>query len=318
VTKLFVDTNIFLDFYRNARDRLSLFDELKNLKDTLIMSEQGCREFQRNRTSQLIKLAAEIEKTSSISIFTTAVVQGMVEHKKAICLQSQVRELGKELKIKIDAMLEPKPGDDPVLDAYDNLIKNCTLIETKEELIIKAKRRKILGNPPISPDRHSVCDELLWEELLVSCDDDLIIVSKDKTFTENKKILRDEFAHFNAGKNLTIVQSVSEALTILGAVSNRLEATETEMDFDIKQLPSKIANSIMEIAIRKSSPITSSNERDLLTLTIKNITLGHSHPDDHYLTDAIDELMRMKLIKDVGSGIYELTEEGHAYKPFIN
>src|SRR5450830_1410101 len=71
-------------------------------------------------------------------------------------------------------MLEPKPGDDPVLDAYENLTKICTFIETKEELITKAKTRKILGNPPISPDRHSVCDELLWEELLEFCDEDLI------------------------------------------------------------------------------------------------------------------------------------------------
>ncbi|WP_129972574.1 MULTISPECIES: PIN domain-containing protein [Pseudomonas] len=316
MTKLFVDTNIYLDFYRGARDRLSLFEELKKLKDKLIISEQGYREFQRNRTAQLINLAKEIKKTSSISIFTTAVVRDMVEHQKATRLQSEVHKLGKELERKINAMLEPKPGDDPVLDAYENLTKICTFIETEEKLITKAKTRKILGNPPISPDRHSVCDELLWEELLEFCDEDLIIVSNDKTFTENKKILRDEFASVNCGKSLTIVKSVSDALNILGAVSDRLESVEADMDLNSRKPPSRMADSILEIAIRKSSQIISKVQGNFFTLTMKNVTLGQTLPDEHHLTDAIDELMKMKLIVDVGDGVYELTEQGRAYEPF--
>jgi len=318
VTKLFVDTNIYLDFYRAASDRLSLFDELKKLKNTLIISEQGYREFQRNRTAQLTKLGADIERTSSISIYTTAVVQDMVEHQEATRLQSQVRKIGRELKSKIEAMLEPKPGDDPVLDAYDDLTKTCAFIETKEELIIEAKTRKILGNPPTSPDRHSVCDELLWEELISFCNEDLIIVSNDRTFTENKKILRDEFSKINPGKNLKIVKSVSEALKILGTVSDRLESAEAEIDFNPKQLPSKMANTIMEIAIGKSSPIILDIDHKSLTLIIKNIRLSRKNLDKNDLLDAIDELMKMKLIEEVGNGVYELTESGRAYEPFEN
>ncbi|WP_133167875.1 PIN domain-containing protein [Burkholderia gladioli] len=318
MTKLFIDTNIYLDFYRSASDRLSLFDELKKLKSTLIISEQGYREFQRNRTAQLINLISEIKRTSSISIYTTAVVQDMAEHKKATLLQSQVRKIGGQLKSKIEAMLESKPGDDPVFDAYNDLTKNCVFIETKEELIIKAKTRKILGNPPTSPDRHSICDELLWEELISFCNEDLIIVSKDKTFTENKKILRDEFSKINPGKNLEIIKSVSEALKILGTVSDRLESTEAEMDFNTKQIPSKIANTIMEIAIRKSSPIILESDHNSLTLIIKNIRLSRKPLDKKDLLDAIDELMKMKLIEEVGNDVYELTESGRVYEPFEN
>lgn len=200
MTKLFIDTNIYLDFYRAASDRLSLFEELKKLRGTLIISEQGYKEFQRNRTVQLTKLSAEIERTTSTSIYTTAVVKDMAEHKEAIHLQSQIRKLGQALKMKIGVMLEPKPGDDPVLDAYEDLIKTSPPILTREDLIAKAEVRKILGNPPTSPDRHSVCDELLWEELIYFCDEDLIIVSNDRAFTENKKILRDEFSKAHPGK----------------------------------------------------------------------------------------------------------------------
>lgn len=317
MTKLFVDTNIYLDFYRNAHDRLSLFDELKKLEDKLIISEQGCREFQRNRTAQLIKLGKEIERTASISIFTTAVVRDMPEHIEATRLQTEVTKLGKELKRKISAMLESKFGDDPVLDAYESLTKSCTFIETSQELIAKAKTRKILGNPPISPDRHSVCDELLWEELLKFCDDDLIIVSNDKAFTENKKILSDEFARMKNGKELTIVRSVSDALKALGAVSNRLESAEAEMDLNARKPLSTIADHLIEIAIRKSSPIIAKLREDYFTLTIRNVTLGQ-RPGEHHLTDAIDELMKVKLIADVGGGIYELTEEGCTYEPLVD
>jgi len=240
----------------------------------------------------------------------------MAEHKEAIHLQSQIRKIGQELKKKIGVMLEPKPGDDPVLDAYEDLIKTSPPIPTKENLIAKAEVRKILGNPPTSPDRHSVCDELLWEELIDFCNEDLIIVSNDKTFTENKKILRDEFSKAHPGKNLEIVKSVSEALKILGKVSERLEATEAEMVFNIKQLPSKTADAIMEIAIRKSSPIILTKDQERVTLKIRNVSLSRENSAKNDLLDAIDELIRMKLIKEVGSDIYELTENGLTYEPF--
>ncbi|HBU8931464.1 PIN domain-containing protein [Klebsiella pneumoniae] len=316
MTKLFIDTNIYLDFYRAASDRLSLFEELKKLRGALIISEQGYKEFQRNRTVQLTKLSAEIERTTSTSIYTTAVVKDMAEHKEAIHLQSQIRKLGQELKMKIGVMLEPKPGDDPVLDAYEDLIKTSPPKPTRKDLIAKAEMRKILGNPPTSPDRHSVCDELLWEELIYYCNEDLIIVSNDKTFTENKKILRDEFSKAHPGKKLEIVKSVSEALNILGKVSERLEATEDEMLFNIKQLTSKTADAIMEIAIRKSSPIILKKDQERVTLKIKNVSLSRENSDKNDLLDAIGELIRMKLIKEVGSDIYELTESGLAYEPF--
>lgn len=316
MAKIFIDTNIFLDFYRAASDRLSLFEELKKLGKSLIISEQGYREFQRNRVSELTKLSNEISRSSSISIYTTAVVREMNEHKETIQLQSQIRELGKKLKAKIDAMLDPEPGCDPVLDAYEDLTKSGTFIETKEEFVTKAKIRKILGTPPISPDRHSVCDELLWEELIGLCHEDLIIVTKDKTFIENKRILRNEFSDATNGKTLTIATSVSEALNILGSTSDRLEATEAEIGFNLNQPLSNIADHIMEIAIRKSSPIVTLERDGFLRLTIKNVGLNDEYTGERYLLDAINELIKMDLINDDGSGVYELTEKGHAYQPY--
>lgn len=311
MTKLFVDTNIYLDFYRSANDRLSLFEELKKLGNTLIISEQGYKEFQRNRAMQLTKLASEIERTTSISIYSTAMIQDMAEYKEASQLQSKIREIGKGLKKRIEVMLD---GSDPVLEAYKDLIQISTFIETKEELIAKAKVRKILGNPPTSPDRHSIGDELLWEEIINCCDENLVIVSKDKTFTENKKVLMDEFSNVHPQKNLAIVKTVSEALKILGKSSDRLEATEAEMIFNTKIL-SKIADVIMEITIRKSSSIVLKDDQEGVNLTISNVRLYRGSSDKNEIFDAMDELIQMQLIEEVNSNIYELTEKGRTYEP---
>lgn len=201
-------------------------------------------------------------------------VQDMIEYKETTQLQSKIHKLGKKLKSKINAMHEPKQGDDPVLDAYENLTKICTFVKTEDELIVRAKTRKILGSPPISPDRYSVCDELLLEELLDFCNEDLIIVSNDRALTENKKIIRDEFASIDTGKILTVVKSVSEELKILGEVPDRLEAAEAEMNSNIKRKLSKTANAIMEAAIGKSSPVILNEDNKSLVLTIKNATFG--------------------------------------------
>jgi len=109
---------------------------------------------------------------------------------------------------------------------------------------------------------------------------------------------------------------VSEALKILGKVSERLEATEAEMVFNIKQLPSETADAIMEIAIRKSSPILLTKDQERTTLKIRNVSLSRENSAKNDLLDSIDELIRLKLIKEVGSDIFELTENGLSYEPF--
>ena len=40
--------------------------------------------------------------------------------------------------------------------------------------IFYANNRKLLGNPPTSPDKHTIGDEIIWEMILENIKDDYI------------------------------------------------------------------------------------------------------------------------------------------------
>ena len=51
MTKFYMDTNWFLNFFRQALDDLALLDELAKYKGTLIIIRQTINEFLRNRVT---------------------------------------------------------------------------------------------------------------------------------------------------------------------------------------------------------------------------------------------------------------------------
>lgn len=59
LAKIFIDTNIFLDFYRSNNESLKIFEELNKYAESLIFPIQVFNEFRRNRISLLI----DLEKT---------------------------------------------------------------------------------------------------------------------------------------------------------------------------------------------------------------------------------------------------------------
>jgi predicted nucleic acid-binding protein len=51
VASVYVDTNIFLDFYRRSGSSLAVFNDLRKLGHRLLFTEQTIEEFERNRAS---------------------------------------------------------------------------------------------------------------------------------------------------------------------------------------------------------------------------------------------------------------------------
>ena len=91
-----------------------------------------------------------------------------------------------------------------------------TILETSDKLVDKAFRRKLLGNPPNSPNKHTIGDELIWELLLANMKEDLIVVTGDRTFLENRALLQGEFSS-KTGKTLReITEEFSSALKAAG------------------------------------------------------------------------------------------------------
>jgi hypothetical protein len=122
-----------------------------------------------------------------------------------------------------------REDSDLVLAEFNKIVNGCQRISTTAALIEKAKLRKSLGNPPTSPDRHTIGDELIWESLLDGCADDLMIVSRDKTFLDNASILGGEFKGPKR-KLVGVTQHLGDALAQLEIPSKVIEQTESDLE----------------------------------------------------------------------------------------
>ncbi|HTJ53778.1 MAG TPA: PIN domain-containing protein, partial [Nitrosospira sp.] len=183
MTHIYIDTNVFLDFYQSATDRLKVFKDLHARAERILVTEQTVAEFRRNRVALLVDLAANIKKTSNVQIFTTAVVRELPEFQEWKKSRDSAREIAERMAEELMRWTLDS-STDLVHSEFEELIKSCQYIRTSEGAITRAHRRKLIGQPPTSPDKHTIGDELIWESLLEGAKGDLVVVSRDKTFLE--------------------------------------------------------------------------------------------------------------------------------------
>lgn len=228
---VYIDTNIFVDFYQSATDRLDAFNEIVAVAPQVVLPDQTVDEFHRNRVGCLARLIANINKTAKPSLHTVAAVRALPEFEQWKTLSDQTHQSAKAISAIIKRWLDT-PAKDQVLMAFDQLAGSANRLSTTDDLIQKAHRRKLLGNPPTSPDKHTLGDELIWETLLANVTDDLLVVSRDKTFLTNESLLQIEF-HARTGAQLKLVTSkLSDAFRELKAPVTAIEKAEKSMDAD--------------------------------------------------------------------------------------
>ncbi|ALU89846.1 hypothetical protein Hrubri_2670 [Herbaspirillum rubrisubalbicans M1] len=224
---IYIDTNVYLDFYQAAHDPLAVFDELHQVRENLVITEQTVLEFARNRNSRLTQLVTNIKKSSSAGPYTVSVLRDTTEFKDWVAAQKAAEAAVKKLAAIIESWIMDK-DQDPVSEGILKLVNEMFFYATKDSAIEKAKLRKILGNPPTSPDKYTIGDELIWETLLEQCNKDLIIVSRDKTFLENFGLLRSEYDN-KSRKLLKITKHLSEALQDIGKPAIAIAKAEKEV-----------------------------------------------------------------------------------------
>ncbi|WP_157201672.1 PIN domain-containing protein [Massilia sp. Root418] len=226
-TLIYIDTNVYLDFYQAAHDSIAVFDELHEVRENLVITEQTGQEFARNRNSRLAQLAGNIMKSNSMNPYTVSVVRETPEYKEWLAAKKVAESAVKKLAARIETWILDE-DQDPVTKGIKKLIGEMNYYVTNAEVIEKAKLRKILGNPPTSPDKYTIGDELIWETLLEQCDKDLIIVSRDKTFLENYGMLRAEYDS-KIRKLVGVTDSLSNALKIIGKPAVAIAKAEKEV-----------------------------------------------------------------------------------------
>ena len=227
MVSIYIDTNVFLDFYQSATDRMGIFQELRARVDCIVIPEQTVREFRRNRAARLIHLADLVEKSANVNVHTTAIVRELPDFKQWVDARDMVKRHARTIAMQLRKWARDESSD-PVYQEFVKLYVYGTTMSTPHDALAKAQARKLLGDPPTSPDKHTVGDEVIWETLLALCSSDLIIVSRDHTFLDNETLLKSEFDIDGKRRLLAVTDSLGHALKLVGKPSTPIELAEKE------------------------------------------------------------------------------------------
>lgn len=221
--KIFIDTNIFLDFYHYSNDDISKLQSLEFLSDdhevSLLITDQIVNEYRRNRDGKIADALNTFRKSDiSMSIPRLAdQFEKKDELQKAI---GKARELKKELLVEIDGNISANElSADKLFEKFTekDLLFGSDVLETTQSDIKNAEIRMSIGNPP--GKQGSMGDAINWEILLrvVANNEDIIIISGDSDFsskldaTQLNAFLKKEWEE-KKGSNILFYNSLSSFL----------------------------------------------------------------------------------------------------------
>ena len=192
---LFLDTNIYLGFYKLSEDDL---EELKKLSVTvrskatvLYLTDQVRHEFRRNREKAISDSLAILESAklpkSFPRLFTN--LSGYTD------LRTTIRQFEEQLaSLLADARQAASDGSLHADALIEELFALAKPLEMHAEVWSAARMRRDLGNPPGKDDSYG--DAVNWESLLadVPNGEDLVLVTADLDYMSKlDRVVLDEF-----------------------------------------------------------------------------------------------------------------------------
>lgn len=206
-THVFIDTNVFLDFFAFAKDDLKELEKLIKLIDgkyvTLYMTRQVVDEFQRNREKEL---------SISIAGFQPIKDAGCPKFIRSVDAYEEYDEALSSLKKAFDVLSKrtrdlAASNGLPADVIFNKIVDASGVIEFEDEMYLRAIRRNRIGNPP-GKDNYKVGDEINWETLLEKVKEkaDIHIISRDGDYfsdlnsMECKGFLVSEWSEKKNGK----------------------------------------------------------------------------------------------------------------------
>lgn len=187
---LFIDTNIWLDFYRARNETgLALLQHTEAVADKIIVTYQLESEFKKNRQTAILEGMQELKAPAQIArpgIFSDA--------KASTVLTKSIKEAEKRvksLKAKLTKVLENPSAHDPVYQACQRIFhKVDALVLTRENAVRhtirrRAFRRFLHGCPPRKKNDTSIGDAINWEWMVHCAKEqsaELVIVTRDSDY----------------------------------------------------------------------------------------------------------------------------------------
>lgn len=187
---LFVDTNIWLDFYRARNETgLALLSHAEAVAEKMIVTYQLESEFKRNRQSAILEGMQELKSPAQIArpgIFSDA--------KASAVLAKSIKEADKRvkaLKLKLTRALDKPTEHDPVYQACQRIFHKADRLVLMRDAPIrhvirrKAFRRFLHGCPPRKKNDTSIGDAINWEWMIHCAKEfnaELVIVTRDSDY----------------------------------------------------------------------------------------------------------------------------------------
>ena len=168
---LFVDTNIWLDFYRARTEAgLQLLKHLEAVADQIIVTYQLEMEFKKNRQTAILEGLQDLKPPQQV------LRPGLLsDAKSTVILNKSLKEAQKRvntLKTRLTRALANPTAHDPVYQACQRIFhRDHALVITREDAIrkqikTKALRRFLLGCPPRKKNDTSFGDAFNWEWMI--------------------------------------------------------------------------------------------------------------------------------------------------------
>ena len=244
----FIDTNIFLDFYRaNNEATIKLLRKLDKVSNRIICTYQVEMEFLKNRQAEFLKTIRE----SQID-FDASLPAVMGDSKLYSALKSAKKDLKvrrKNINDKANNILKTPSSNDPIFSTLENIFSSKSEHVLTRDMKIRHKikrlawRRFVLGYPPRKNKDTSIGDALNWEwfiHISKELSGKFIIVSRDGDYGvayNNRYFLNDalkaEFRDRVGKKSISYTHKLSDALKLL-----EVHVTEEEVESEEQQISS--------------------------------------------------------------------------------
>jgi hypothetical protein len=250
---LFIDTNIFLDFYRKADGGLALkfMKQVEECKDRLILSSQLEMEYLTNRQSAVLLGLGNFGKLDWSGMSSPVITSETKAAKKIGDLKRDVAAQQKRVSLKIERILKDPSRHDEIYKVLQQVFRHKSPYNLdredpkRHEIRELAKNRFQLGYPPRKANDTSMGDAIHWEWIIRCARDSkkhIVIVTRDRDFGpeyRGKGFLNDwlqqEFKQrVGHRRRITVTPKLSDGLTGIHAqVSAEMREYE-EQSLDLR------------------------------------------------------------------------------------
>lgn len=283
---LFIDTNVYLKFYHFSSDDLEELKKLlvavSNKRINLYITKQVINEFRRNREDKIADALSRFTEQKLPDQFPQ-ICKAYDEYKNLRELLRTFEVTRGQLLVKLKNDIDLKQcGADKIING---LFDVANKLEFDEEIIVKAKTRVSLGNPP--GKNNSIGDSINWELLLknVPGGEDLHLITDDQDYSS--RIERNNLGEFldlewkeNKNSKIFYYTKLSDFLRV--EFPDIKLASELEKELAIKDFISSPNFTSTHLAIKRLlnfSDFSDFEIKDLIEASTSNRQIYWIHDD---------------------------------------